>query len=151
MRKSLIAIAFVCAGSLFAADPTVGTWKLDLNKYVSTAANALPKEGTLIIEVQGDALVVTSSGTFANGRKFINKFSGPPQGGPVKVIDSTFSAISFKNISPLIREITYSANGKEVIWEHSFVSEDGKTLCLVDRLLNAKGGFDERILVYERQ
>src|ERR1700733_5629616 len=127
MRKRLIAIVFLGVGTLFAADPSVGTWKLDLSKSVSTVANALPTEGTLVIEVQGEALAVTSTGTFANGRKFINKFSGPPEGGPGKIIDfSGVTAISVKNTSPLIRDITYSANGRDVIWEHSFVSEDGK-------------------------
>ena len=105
----------------------------------------------IVIEEHGDELLVALTGTAANGNPIVNKFSGPPTGGAAKLVESPYSGISLKTVSPTIRDLTYMVGGKEVLWQHAFLSGDGKTMCLVNRGVNPQGKTNENVSVFTKQ
>ena len=87
MRTTLLVcfLAFLpLAGSLQAADPFVGSWKLNVAK--SKPAPAQPgmavKEQTIVIQETGKRYETTVKGTLENGSAMSVRFSGPVKGGP---------------------------------------------------------------------
>jgi len=81
MRSIRFAFALLgLAGVLVAADPFVGTWKLNhaKSKY-KTGAPA--KEQTVTIAESGSDLDVTVSGTSADGMPFSSHYTVPAAGG----------------------------------------------------------------------
>jgi hypothetical protein len=71
MRKLLYPLAaFLLTSSLFAADPFLGTWKLNIAKSKYTGANPAPKDLTIVVETHGDQVIVSGKGTAADGSLF---------------------------------------------------------------------------------
>jgi hypothetical protein len=128
MRKIMYVIAMlVIAMPLFAADPFVGTWKLDPAKSKYTAGSA-PKDVTIVIEEQGDTYQVAATGTYADGSPISVKYTIPKAGGTGTVQEGPFDAVTSKRVSARVRENTYTKNGKETVSRRVVVSRDGKTL-----------------------
>jgi glucan-binding YG repeat protein len=128
MRKIVCVIAILAAAMpLFAADPFVGTWKLDPAKSKYTAGTA-PKDVTIVIEEQGDSYQVAATGTYADGSPLSVKYSIPKAGGTGTVQEGPFDAITSKRVSARVRENTYTKNGKETASRRVVLSKDGKTL-----------------------
>src|SRR5438270_11400668 len=71
VRKGMyFGAALAFAGSLFAADPFVGRWRLDLAKTTTTPQNPSaprPKEVTLVAKDQGEYREITVHGLNADG------------------------------------------------------------------------------------
>jgi hypothetical protein len=84
--KALFLCTMLAFGSmLFAADPFVGTWKLDLAHTTTTPPNptaSQPKQVTVTIKEQGDSRVVSIEGTNADGSPIRGGFTVPLTGGP---------------------------------------------------------------------
>jgi hypothetical protein len=112
---------------LFAADPFLGTWKLDPAKSNYTAGSA-PKDVTIVIEEQGDTYQVSATGTYADGSPISVKYTIPKGGGTGTVQEGPFDAVTSKRVSARARENTYTKNGKETMSRRVVVSRDGKTL-----------------------
>ncbi|MGI9075170.1 MAG: hypothetical protein ACR2JB_28495 [Bryobacteraceae bacterium] len=128
MRKIMYVIAMLAvAMPLFAADPFVGTWKLDPAKSKYTAGSA-PKDVTIVIEGQGDSYQVAATGTYADGSPISVKYTIPKAGGTGTVQEGPFDAVTSKRVSARVRENTYTKNGKETVSRRVVVSRDGKTL-----------------------
>ena len=84
MRKILYSVVMLAlATPLFASDPFVGTWKLDSAKTKYTTGTP-PRELTAVIEEQGANLVVTATGTSADGSPLSVKYTVPVAGGAGK-------------------------------------------------------------------
>lgn len=146
--RSLLLFAPMIA---FGADPFVGTWKFDPARSISTSTAPQPKDQTIVIHEHGGELHVALTGTAPDGNPMVNKFSGPVSGGTAKLDQSPYSGITVKTISPIIRDLTYSPGGKEVLWQHAFLSGDGKIMCLVNRGVNQQGIASENINVLVKQ
>src|SRR3954469_6245147 len=106
VRKGMyFCAALAFAGSLFAADPFVGRWKLDLAKTTTTPQNPSaprPKEVTLLAKDQGEYREITVHGLNADGSPIQGGFTIPRNGGPGKVADDndSYDGITRKFISP---------------------------------------------------
>jgi len=153
MRKALLVLAFCgFAVSLWAADPIIGTWKLNIAK--SKFSQAAPKEQTNTARVIGDQLEITITGTQADGSPISLKSTFPLQGGAGKTQQSTFSkpdSVVFTKLDPGDLCFTELQNGKQVVIHHVVVSKDGKTAHETDRGMDAKGKPFEDISVFDKQ
>jgi hypothetical protein len=128
MRKIVYVIAMLAvAMPLFAADPFVGTWKLDPAKSKYTAGSA-PKDVTIVIEEQGDSYQIAATGTYADGSPISVKYTIPKAGGTGTVQEGPFDGVTSKRVSARVRENTYTKNGRETVSRRVVVSRDGKTL-----------------------
>src|SRR4051812_21213053 len=90
--RAMYLCAMLAIGStLWAADPFVGTWKLDLAKTTTIPPNPTtpqPKQVTLTVKEQGDHRSVTVEGTNADGSPLRDGFTIPITGGPGKIESS---------------------------------------------------------------
>lgn len=68
IRKPMYLFAMLAfASTLFAADPFVGTWKLNPAKSKYSAGAPHPKDATIVIEEQGDNYLFVKYTVPANG------------------------------------------------------------------------------------
>src|SRR5215471_3520260 len=69
-----LALCFFGAAVCFAADPQMGTWKL--NEAKSKFSPGVPKLHTVVYETAGDNVKVTVDGTDKDGKSTHNEWTG---------------------------------------------------------------------------
>lgn len=143
---------FLLAGSLFAADPFIGTWKLDIAK---SKLDPAPKEETAVIEVAGDQATVTFRGTAADGSPISMKYTAPETGGPAQFLEggsSVYSVVFAKRkADSRIADSTTTKDGKVVSTSHNVVSADGKSFRAIDTSTDPQGKKSESVAVWVKQ
>jgi len=139
-----------CAVLLSAADSFVGTWKLNTAKS-KYKTGAPPKEQTLTFSEEGATLHVVVKGTSSDGKPISSHFAIPVAGGTGKIIESTYDAVSSKNISATQRETSYSKGGKVVYTAKSKLAADGKSLSVAVQGTNPLGQNVDGTNVYDKQ
>jgi hypothetical protein len=128
MRKIMYALVlFALATPLLASDPFAGTWKLNAAKTKYTSGTP-SRDVTIVIEEQGDNVLVTATGTYDNGSPLSVKYTIPSKGGVGTVETGDFDGISSKMVGKHTRELHYMKNGKEIRMRRMVLSEDGKTM-----------------------
>jgi len=147
VKLAVAAMAFATA--VFAADPFVGTWKLNPSKS-KFKTGAAPKEQTLTITESGGDLDITVKGTAADGRSITTHFTIPANGGNGKIIESPYEAVSGKRISNSERETMYSKGGHVVYTTHAKIS-NGKTLTVHSKGTNPAGQMVDGDVTYDKQ
>ena len=141
---------FLCATTLFAQSPFVGTWKLDPAKTKYTTGEP-SKELTLVIEEQGDNFQITASGTNSDGSPLSVKYTVPVKGGTGQVQKGPWDAVSSKAVSAHVQEVRSSKGGKVVWSRRALVSQDGKTMRSTVKGVNAAGKTVAGTDVFEKQ
>ena len=153
-RKPMCLFAMLAfASTLFAADPFVGTWKLDPSKSKHSGSAPNAKEATIVIEEQGDNYQVTVTGTNSDDSPLSVKYTVPIKGGTgqVEASGDVFDAVSSKRIKSNQRENTYMKGGKNTGTRRSVVSKDGKTLTNTFKGIDAQGNPVTSIQVFDKQ
>jgi hypothetical protein len=160
MRRTMLLLAiFGLAGSLWAADPIIGTWKLNIEKSkFSSARHAMldltaPKEQTEVYrELDSGRIELTWKNTASNGSTATLVFIYPLQGGAVKVEPSD-TPITWVQIRVAEREwyATYIYEGKQLMTRHKVISKDGKTMYQTLRGIDDAGKPFEVQLVLDNQ
>ena len=145
MRKAMFLIAvFGLVGTLWAADPFVGTWKLNVAK---SNANPNPKSQTLKISAQGSSFKWAFETVEADGKATNGVWSGKYDGKDYTLTENTeFDTVATKKINANTLDSVMKKGGKEVGTGQEVVSKDGKTLTLTSK--NAQG---QSVSVYDRQ
>jgi hypothetical protein len=157
MRKAMLFLTvFALAGSLWAADPIIGTWKLNVAKSkFAPNQQKIPKSGTEVYrEVEGDQIELTITRTAADGSSVLSKFACPAQGGAAKTLQGgPEQATAFVEtlIEPGNWYVTAMQNGKQVSWAHKTISKDGKTMTQTWKNMDAQGKPIVDIEVFDRQ
>ena len=154
MRKAMLFLAVLgLVGSLYAADPWLGTWKLNVAKSKFTPIRPAPKEETCVVRQVGDHLEVTFTGKRIDGSPISFKGTRPKQGGAVEMQPSPAGGLSFIEavIEPGNWYLVGLQNGKRVYLDHSVVSKDRKTGYSTIRGTDENGKPYESILVWEKQ
>jgi hypothetical protein len=146
----LVFILLVPAIALMAADPFVGTWKLNPAKS-KFKAGAPYQEATITIAESGSDDDVALKGTAANGAPLSLHYTQPANGGIGKIVEGPFDAVSGKLLNARERETRYSKGGKVSYTVHAKVSKDGKTLTIASKGTNAAGQAVDGVTVYEKQ
>jgi hypothetical protein len=147
-RLLFVLLGFAALG--YAADPFVGTWKLNPAKTKFTTG-AAPKDQTVTIAATGSDLDITIAGTAADGSAIASHYTVPAAGGTGKIISSPYDGVSSKRASQTERSVSYSKGGKAVYTTHSKLSADGKTLTVTAKGTNATGQAVEGTVVYDKQ
>lgn len=141
-------LAFATLG--LAADPFVGTWKLDTAKTKYTTGTP-PKSQTITIKEAGADLDVNITGTAADGSPIASHYTVPAGGGAGKIISSPYDSVNSKRSSPTERSVEYAKGGKVVYSTASKLSADGKTLTVKAKGSNPMGQNVEATNIYTRQ
>jgi hypothetical protein len=148
--KLVLGLAGMAAMAL-AADPFVGTWKLNtsMSKYKTGAPS---KEQTVTITEKGADLDVHIKGTSADGKPYSAHYTKPAKRGTAKVMESpNYDGVMVKRPSETEREISYTKGGKVVYTATPRVSTDGKSMRVAVKGTDAAGKPVGGTAVFERQ
>jgi hypothetical protein len=133
-----------------AADPVVGTWKLNTTK--SSGSVPTPKSETRTYAAAPDGVALTWTRVAADGKESVVKTTFKYDGKDYPVTGSPdFDALSAKKIDANTIESKQSRKGKPIGTTTRTVSADGKTLTLVSKLTTANGTLADTNWVYDRQ
>ena len=154
-RRSLVIAATIIltlalATMALAADPFVGTWKLNVAK--SKIVSLSLKSAIYKIESQDNGLKAVFDGTNADGTvghiEWAAKFDDKDY--PYKG-NQTTDAIALKKVDANTIDRIMKKAGKEVGTGRNAVSKDGKTMTFTINGKNAQGQEIHNILVFDRQ
>ena len=153
-KLALATLALTTTVAAFAADNSLGTWKVNVEKSKYTPGPFPVKSLSSTREADGDGVKVTTTGERADGSSinttYTAKFDGSSasvsgQGAPYdsislkKVNDNTFTYETKNSANK------YQAHGKLT------VSADGKTLTMKAKGTDAEGKPISVTLVYDKQ
>ena len=142
MKSLALALALIAVPTVaIAADPFVGTFKLNPAKS-STSGGQMPPDLTLTIAEDSSNLRITTSGTSANGSPIsADVLVIPKAGGTVKAADgvSNYDSTVVSRKDPNTIDLSASQKGKERTRVKFALSRDGKTLTRSFTSTNGQG------------
>ena len=137
--------------SLWAANPWLGTWKLNVAKSKFDPGPA-PKSRIQTIVAVGDQFRTTTESVAADGQASKSVWTGKWDGKPYPVEASTPGyAAAVKQVAPDIYESTLTLNGKPTVTVRSTLSQNGRIINVVVNGVNAKGEKVHNVTVWEKQ
>ena len=155
MRKAMLFLTvFALVGSIWAADPSVGTWKRNLAKSKPAPSTQAPiKEQTYVIREVGDQWELTTTTTRTDGSSTSVTYTRPKQGGVVKAQPPLSGGQSYIDtvLEPGNWYLTVMQEGKQVSLNHGVISKDGKTMTMTTKGTDAQGKPSESLGVFDRQ
>jgi hypothetical protein len=125
---AVLALSFAVTSACVAANPHIGTWKL--NEAKSKLAPDMGKNTTVTYtEEKGDKIKVTVEGVNNDGKPrhsvWVGKFDGKAY--PMKGKNMPVDAIAYKVVNDRTNEITAMKNGK-IAWSGKItIAADGKS------------------------
>jgi hypothetical protein len=139
------------AAMLIAADPTLGTWKLNVAKSKFNPGLA-PKSQTTTYSQDGDWIVIKASGVDSQGKK-IARESRYRRDGKEYPFDGPFGRgkITVKRIDAYTANAAVKYDDGGTTKSHSVISKDGKTRTMTSTGVNAKGEKVNSVAVYDLQ
>jgi hypothetical protein len=159
MRKIMFILAvFGLAGSLWAAHPFEGTWKLNIAKSKPAPGQQdSVKDMMVVCKVIGADIETVFTGTGADAKPFEYKFAMPQHGGVLasaqqpaqSPAEASFIVITV--IDPGNMYGTSIQKGKQVEVTHTFVSKDGKTMTRTSKSTDTQGKSTESLQVFDKQ
>jgi hypothetical protein len=146
----LLVTLFVSATVCFAADPNLGTWKL--NDAKSKIDAGLPKNLTVVYEAVGDSVKATVDGVDGQGKPTHSEWTGKYDGKDYPVTGDPSSDVrSLKKIDDRTLELTVKKGGKVTMSGRVVVAADGKSRTLTMSGTDAKGKKIKSTSVYDKQ
>jgi hypothetical protein len=146
-------LVLALTGTVFAADPFVGTWKTNASQSKLDQVGDWIKQATVIFGEAGGQFTFDNKGILMNGSSFSEKGSRPLAGGIIKkspqLAEGTVAYVTV--IGPGDAYVTTFQNGKQTVWQHFVVIKDGKTLTITTKGTDAKGKPAEALYVLDRQ
>lgn len=134
-----------------AADPAIGTWKLNVEKSKYSPGPA-PKSATVTYEASGEGVTRTGQSVAADGQTTSFSYTAQYDGKDYPVSGNpNADTIALKRIDPYTSEATLKKGGKVTTTARRVVSKDGKTLTLTLKGTNAQGQAVNNTSVYEKQ
>jgi hypothetical protein len=144
------AFCFTALAVAFAADPNVGSWKL--NEAKSKIAAGAAKNVTVVYTAVGDSYKCVVDGVDGAGKPTHNEWTGKFDGKDYPVTgDPSADARSLKLVSPGHYALSNSKDGKTVVTGTVQFSADSKTRTLTTHMTDAAGKKLTSIAVYDRQ
>jgi hypothetical protein len=152
MKTMVLAAAFSFAAVVasFAAEPNVGTWKL--NEAKSKFAAGASKNLTVVYTAVGDSFKCLVDGVDGSGKPTHNEWTGKFDGTDYPVTgDPSADTRSIKMVRAGHYALTNKKGGKTVVTGTVDFSADGKTRTLTTEMTDAAGKKVTNVAVYERQ
>jgi len=145
-----LAFCFLAGAACFAADPQIGSWKL--NEAKSKFTRGTPKNTVVVYEAVGDQMKVTVEGTDAKGKPARNEWTGRFDGKDYPVTgDPTSDMRSYKRVNDRTLEFTARKNRKVMVTGRVVVSADGKSRTVTTSGTTPKGKKFKNTTVYDKQ
>ncbi len=145
-----LALSLLAGAACFAADPQMGTWKL--NEAKSKLPREMPKNHTVVYAVAGNKMKVTVDGTLPDGKPTHNDWTGKFDGKYYPVTgDPTSDARAYKKVNANTLELMVKKGGKVTSTGRIVVSADGKSRTINVSGTDAKGKKFKSMGVYDKQ
>jgi hypothetical protein len=145
-----LALCFLAGVACFAADPHMGTWKL--NEAKSKIKAGTRKNTTVIYETAGDKVKITADGTDAKGKATRSVWTGRFDGRDYSVVgDSTSDARSYKKRDDRTSEFNTMNHGRLIGSGRVVVSADGKSRTVIVNGTDHDGKSFKNVAVYDKQ
>ena len=145
-----LAVLFAGVAVCFAADPHMGTWKL--NEAKSKLSPGSPKNHTVVYAAAGDNVKVTVDGTGSDGKPTHNEWTGKFDGKDYPVTgDPDSDKRSYKKVDDRTLELTVKKGSKVTTTGRIVVSADGKSRTVTTSGTDAKGNKVSSTAVYDKQ
>jgi hypothetical protein len=146
LSMMILALVLTMAAAAMAADPFIGTWKLNVGK---SNANPAPKSQTMKIAPQDSVFKWAFDTVEADGKSTNGEWSGKYDGKDYSLTgNADYDTAATKKIDANTLDSALKKGGKVVGTGRELVSKDGKTLTLTSKLKNAQG---QSISVYDKQ
>ena len=151
--KKAILSAVLCLGAVavaFAADPNVGTWKL--NEAKSQFAAGASKNITVVYTAVGDNYKCVVDGVDGEGKPTHNEWTGKFDGKDYPVVgDPAADTRSLRIVKPGHYALTNKKDGKTLVTGTVVFGPDNKSRTLTTEMTDATGKKQKSIAVYDRQ
>jgi hypothetical protein len=154
MMKTRIAavalvLSFAATAACFAANPHMGTWKL--NEAKSKIPKGMNKNTTVVYTEQKDKMKVTVDGVDKDGKPTHGVWVGMADGKAYKTEGNlAWDAAAYKVVNDHTYEITTMKGGKVFSNGKSTVSADGKTRTVATEGTGADGKKFKSKAVYDK-
>jgi hypothetical protein len=150
IASSMMLAALLVAGVAFAADPVVGTWKLNVEKSKFASGHEL-KAASRVYSESGGVYTLEQKMTGADGKE-MSSTSQYSDGKDVKQNSSTVAdTVHARKINANTWNFELKKDGKVVGHVHRVVSADGKTLTVHNTGANVAGATGDETLVYRKE
>ena len=144
-----LAFCFLAGAPCFAADPQMGTWKL--NEAKSKLTPGAEKITMVAYKSTMGKITATVDGTDDKGKPTHNEWTGNFDGKDYAVTgDPTSDMRSYTKIDDRTLTFTAKKNGKVTVTGRVAVSADGKSRTVVTTGTNAKGKKFKNVAVYDK-
>jgi len=145
-----VAVSFVGVTSGFAADPNMGTWKL--NEAKSKFTPGAPKNRTVVYEAAGDKVKVTVDGVDSKGMPLHSEWTGKIDGKDYPVTGNPNADMrSYKRVNDETLTFTEKKAGKVTTSGRVVVAADGKSRTVTTTGTDPQGQKFNTTTVYDKQ
>jgi hypothetical protein len=145
-----LAFFFLGAVACLAADPLMGTWKLNETKSKITPGTL--KNTHVVYSSMLGQVKITSDGMDANGKPIHVEWSGKFDGKDYPVTgDPNSDARSYTKVNERTLTTSNKKNGKVTVTGQIVVSADGKSRTVTLNGTSPKGKKFKNVAVYDRQ
>ena len=152
IAKLFVTVAITALGA-FAADNTLGAWKLNMAKSKFNPAPGPVKSLTSTREAADGGVKVSTTGEQANGTPINSGYTAKYDGKETSVSgNAPYDKIAIKQVNANTLTATLKkSDGKYRATGHTVVSKDGKTMTTTTRGTNADGKAFTNVMVYDKQ
>ena len=145
-----LALSFMASGACFAANPHMGTWKL--NEAKSKLAPGIGKNNTVVYTEEENKMKVTVDGVDKDGKPAHGVWVGNADGKTYKMKGNlAWDAAAYKVVNDHTYEIMTMKDGKVRTNGKSTVSADGKTRTVSTEGTDADGKKFKSKAVFDKQ
>ena len=147
---TVLALSFIAAGACVAANPHMGTWKL--NGAKSKLAPGMGKNDTVVYSEQKDKMKVTVDGVDKDGKPTHGVWVGQADGKIYKMKGNLpWDAAAYKVVNDHTYRITTMKDGKMRTTGTSTISADGKTRTVATEGTDANGKKFKTRAIFDKQ
>jgi hypothetical protein len=147
-----LTLLVLCVGVTmsFAANPNLGTWKL--NEAKSKLASGAPKNLTVVYAAAGDDMKATIDGVDGQGKPTHNEWTGKFDGKDYPVTgDPSSDTRAIKQVDEHTLELTVKKGGKVTVTGRVVTAPDGKSRTVTISGTDAAGKKVTSTAVYDKQ
>jgi hypothetical protein len=146
-----VLLLFGVASSMWAADASVGTWKLNVAKSTFKPGTP-PAAETRIYKAQPKGVKTTVSTTWADRMTTTVEYPANYDGKDYPVSGSRdVDAVALSRMDDYTSAATLKHAGREIGVARRVVSRDGKTMTISYKGVNTRGDLVDNVAVYDRQ